>query len=116
MRTETRTETDMDSDRNRDTDGHGQGHRQTGTRTQTDRDADGQVWRHKGTGKGTQMDTDRNMNKDIDNYNGQLFFLQKSRALKALSLQKIRQNIILSAYAINRFKNMRSSVKLTFSK
>jgi hypothetical protein len=51
----------------RDTDR--QGHRQTGT--QTDRDTKGQGQRHKRTGKRRQTDLDRDMDTEIDNFNGQ---------------------------------------------
>jgi hypothetical protein len=56
-----------------------------------------------------QVQEQRRTGTDIDH-------LQKNKSLESVKFSKILQNRILSADALYKLKNKRSSVKLTFSK
>jgi hypothetical protein len=83
-----------------DTDGQGQGHRGAGTQRDRERDT-------------TQTDMDMNTDMDIDNFNKQLTIY---KCVESVKFSRILENQILSADTLNKFKNKRSFVKLTFSK
>jgi hypothetical protein len=59
------------------------------------------------------MDTDRDTDTDIDNFNRQL---TKNNSVESVKFWRILQTPMLSADALSKLKNKRSSVKLTFLK
>jgi hypothetical protein len=96
-------------DRGRDTKRQGKGHKETGKGTQRDRERDTkrQGKGHKRTRTGIQTRTSTTL---TDN-------LHKNKSVESVKFKhKIRQNRILSTDALYRFKNKRSSMKMTFSK
>ncbi len=86
--------------------GQGQKRTETGTQTVRDRATNGQGKGHKRTWTGISTWTWTTLTNNF----------KKNKSAESVNFHKILQNWILSADALFKFKNKRSSVKLTFLK